>query len=214
MDYYTVVITDVLDEFSSTKPVPSAPPPSTTTTTAPTPFGNRPRNNTRVDAPPISIPGSGPRLESTTEEEALDENELSAEFARELAKGMENLMKEITTGLDPSQSTSGGKSKSAGEDSSSAGELTDEERMKAFKAAWEAMLVEGLNGTDDPSLPGLGELLGKEGVKPKGDVKDSGPSAPPSDFQSRIKQTMDKLKESESNLQVCGIPNLSACHNH
>ncbi|KAF9448086.1 hypothetical protein P691DRAFT_775685 [Macrolepiota fuliginosa MF-IS2] len=176
---------DFLDKFPKTKPVPSAPPPSATITSTPPTIGNRPRHNTRVDSAPISIPGTGPRLAATTEED-LNEDELSAEFARELAKGMESLMKEITNNGSTSTAKEG--------TNSSTDELTDEEKAQAFKAAWEAMLVEGLSGMD---ADGLGEPLDNDGVKPK----DAGTSAPPNDFQSKIKQAMGKLKESESNLQ-------------
>ncbi|KXN92039.1 Peroxisome biogenesis protein 19-1 [Leucoagaricus sp. SymC.cos] len=185
--------------------MPSAPPPSATTATSSTTFGNRPRTNTRVDAPPISMPGTGPKLQSTVEEETLDEGALSADFARELAKGMENLMQEITNGFATGDKTGSSSSNPTAGDGT---EMTDTERAKAdaerakaFKAAWEAMLVEGLNGGDDAGrLEKLGEPLGKDGVKAKGDSNGAGTSTG-NDFQSKIKQAMDKLKESESNLQ-------------
>lgn len=53
---------------------------------------------------------------------------------------------------------------------------SSEESARALKAAWEQMLVEGMDGD-----PGVGQ--------------DSG-------FQDKIKQAMNKLKESESSLQV------------
>ncbi|KAJ3572439.1 hypothetical protein NP233_g3083 [Leucocoprinus birnbaumii] len=191
---------DVLEDFGKpTKPIPSAPPPSATTATPSTTFGNRPRNNTRVDAPPISIPGKGPKLPTTTEEESLDEGELRDEFARELAKGMEDLMKEITNGIATGDKTTGDAAVAGDATAEGGQEMTDEGRQQAFKAAWEAMLVEGLNaggaGED------LGEPLGNEGVKSKG-ASSSGSTAPQmNDFQARIQQAMNKLKESESNLK-------------
>jgi peroxin-19 len=114
----------------------------------------------------------------------LDEDELSAAFSRELSIGMESLMREISGGS--------GEALSAGED--------DEEAQRTLKAAWEAMLVDGMDGMGN--LPGLEALLGQDW-----DGGDSSTSAAGSgeanDFQSKIKQAMDKLKESESNLQVC-----------
>lgn len=50
---------------------------------------------------------------------------------------------------------------------------------RALKAAWEQMLVEGMDGD-----PGVGQSSGDSG------------------FQDKIKQAVNKLKESESHLQV------------
>ncbi len=108
--------------------------------------------------------------------EDVDEDELTAEFTRELAKGMENLMKELQTeaGISESQGDS------------------EEERTRLLKAAWEAMLVEGMNGEGGEDVQ---QMMGSD-YKPK----DAGGGA---DFQSKIKQTMNKLKQSESDLKVC-----------
>ena len=53
------------------------------------------------------------------------------------------------------------------------------ENARALKAVWEQMLVEGMDGD-----PGVGQPSGDSG------------------FQDKIKQAVNKLKESESNLQV------------
>lgn len=53
------------------------------------------------------------------------------------------------------------------------------ENVRALKAVWEQMLVEGMDGD-----PGVGQATGDSG------------------FQDKIKQAVNKLKESESNLQV------------
>lgn len=73
------------------------------------------------------------------------------------------------------------------------------EQEKAFKAAWEAMLVEGMDG-----------MVG-EGMKP-GELPAFNPTASGSggekekekekDFAAGIRATMDKLKSSESALKV------------
>ena len=77
--------------------------------------------------------------------------------------------------------------------SSSDKDVTEEERNRAFKAAWEAMLVDGMDGNlGDGGLEGIGEAPGKS------ERKEGGPGG----FQDKIKQAMDKLKESESKAQV------------
>ncbi|KAG5652146.1 hypothetical protein H0H81_006130 [Sphagnurus paluster] len=184
---------DVLDQFtpaSKTNPpqspgAPPAPPPTAT-------FG-RPRTNTRVDAPPKSVPGGlGAGLDATAE---LDEDELSAEFSRELAKGMESLMREISGGSLPGEAAAEGEAP-----------VDDEEAVRAFKAAWEAMLVEGMDGMVGNDIAGLQEFLAKEGAP----ATSAGAEPPKNEFQNKIKQAMDKLKESESNLQAESAPKSGA----
>ncbi|KAJ7594482.1 Pex19 protein family-domain-containing protein [Mycena floridula] len=107
---------------------PPPPPPTATTTTS---FG-RPRTNTRVDQPPKSVPGSG--LDTTVEDNG---EELNAEFAKELAKGMENLMKELVR-----------------ESKDEPGATDDDEAKRALKA-WETMLIASMNemGPLDQAAP-------------------------------------------------------------
>ncbi|TRM59789.1 Pex19 protein family-domain-containing protein [Schizophyllum amplum] len=182
---------DVLDQFDPATPTyptpptaqsPSIPGPPPPTATKP-PF-QRKRTNTRVDTPPISVPGTGviPGLESTTEEG--DEDALTAEFAKELSKGMESLMKEL--------------GEEAVKERASAGkEISSEEQDRIFKAAWEAMLVDGMNGQGE-DLEALGDILGEAGVQPK-DAQRPEPAAS-NDFQAKIRQATQKLRESESNM--------------
>ncbi|KAF8900708.1 Pex19 protein family-domain-containing protein [Gymnopilus junonius] len=157
----------------------------------------RPRTNTRVDAPPASIPGptkKNPKLDSTAEEDEGEEGVLSSDdFAKELAREMENLVREIAG--DAPASVSGGTQGGEG-----AGDGDEEkERARAFKAAWEAMLVEGMNAN-------MG--LGEDG-RPVELQQPSSSSAPnrtaaaggDTSFQDRIKQATNKLKESESKFQ-------------
>ncbi|KAJ6542565.1 Pex19 protein family-domain-containing protein [Mycena capillaripes] len=170
---------DVLDQFSRapehpnpaaipTSPLspPPVPPPTATAQT----FG-RPRTNTRVDAPPVPIPGNG--LSNLAEgDESADADALAADFAAELAKGMESLMREISAG---------GATGSGGGDGAAA---PDE---AALKAAWEAMLIEEMDGmstaagTDAPATAGTGTGTGD-------------------DFQATIRQAMGRLREGESTL--------------
>lgn len=82
----------------------------------------------------------------------------------------------------------------------------DEETQRAFKAAWEKMLVEGMDGMGGNDLAGLEEFMRQDqGIS--GNIG-GGPSAPgtsadANDFQNKIQKAMGKLKESESNFQVC-----------
>lgn len=165
---------DVLDEFTA-KPVAPA-------TVAPQNIGGRPRTNTRVDALPSSTPGVGPPLDSTAE---LDEDVLSSEFAKELAKGMESLMREIgvEAGAPPPAPATDGAP-------------VDDERARAFKAAWEAMLVDEMNGkegAEDPLLT-FGEVLNKGQASTSATT---GASGSQENFQDKIKQAMDRMKEVE-----------------
>ncbi|KAF8964821.1 Pex19 protein family-domain-containing protein [Flammula alnicola] len=183
---------DVLSQFtpgqkgapiqSPLSPVASPPPPPPSAASTTTTFG-RPRTNTRVDAPPTSIPGSGSYLATADE---ADEDALSSEFTKELARGMESLMREIA------DEAAGSAQGDAAE-----GEVTEDERARAFKAAWEAMLVEGMDGNlGDGGLEALGE------TEPSAKAKEADAGAGTGGFQDKIKQAMDKLKESESKIKV------------
>lgn len=142
--------------------------------------------------PPPKYEGSGSKI---SEKDLPEADELQEDFARELAKGMEDLMREMGAGTESSEAD-GNK------------ELTQEEkeREKLFKAAWEAMLVDGMNGQGE-NLADLGDPLGNEGVKAKStSSQPSGSgSGDKTDFQQTIKQAMEKLKQTESGLKVRAI---------
>lgn len=192
---------------SSLSSPPPPPPPTATTTTSG--IKGRLRTNTRVDAPPESVPGSTKKsqttqLDSTTEEDEADDVLSSDDFARELAREMENLVREIA-GEPGSQEpgASGAVGDGAKDD--------EEERARAFKAAWEAMLVEGMDGNlGEDGLP-----IDPSSQKAAGSsTSGSGAAGAGTSFQDKIKQTMDKLKESESKFQVCYHPSpISPSHN-
>ncbi|KAF9531455.1 Pex19 protein family-domain-containing protein [Crepidotus variabilis] len=188
---------DVLDQFSA----PPAPPPtatlpsvsvfaSTSSSATANANANRPRTNTLATAPPTSLPGdSSTKLpdpfSSITEEE---EDELGKAFAEELLKGMEGLMKEVTSG--PTK-------ENEGKDIT----MSEEERNKALRAAWEAMLIEdmGEGGHGGTAEEYAGSASAKAAGTEKG--KTPGPSAGAGGaFQDKIKQAVDKLKESEEKL--------------
>lgn len=103
-------------------------------------------------------------LGSTNLDTAAEAEEDELDFSRELAKGMENLMRELSAE---------GSTAATDNDGSSA------DSVRALKAVWEQMLVEGMDGD-----PGVGQPSGDSG------------------FQDKIKQAVNKLKESESSLQV------------
>lgn len=178
---------DVLDQFSA----PPPPPPTAALATPSTGGANRPRTNTLTGAPPTSLPGDSSNkvpnpFVSISEEE---EDELSKAFTEELVKGMESLMKEVTQGSGAS-GVSGG-----GGDRKEEKEMTEEERNKAFKAAWEAMLIEELGQVGGEEFKGATTAA-------SGSSK-AGPSASASgggDFQDKIKQAMEKLRDSEEKL--------------
>ncbi|PPR07535.1 hypothetical protein CVT26_013559 [Gymnopilus dilepis] len=203
---------DVLSEFSSGKQPgqssaslstpPPPPPPSATTSTSTSntatstggPKG-RLRTNTRVDAPPESIPGPvrKSKLDSTTEEAEEDEILSSDDFARELAREMENLVREIAG------PAAGAEGQGAGSDGSNQDKDKDEEeRARAFKAAWEAMLIEGMNANLGLGEDGLPSDPSAQNNATGGSSSSSGAGT---SFQDRIRQTREKLKESESKLK-------------
>ncbi|THH13901.1 hypothetical protein EW146_g6368 [Bondarzewia mesenterica] len=143
--------TDVLDQFSTEAPKPS---------TAP--------------AAPMASSSTAPPAPT-------DANIFSDDFARELAQGMESLMREI-----------GG---AAGVEAGKAGDEEEEKlREEAFRREWEKMLAEGMDGT----MAGLGDSTGTNagaGKKAEGKVGDD-------EFQKNIRAAMQKLKESEDNLRA------------
>ncbi|KZT06690.1 Pex19-domain-containing protein [Laetiporus sulphureus 93-53] len=192
---------DVLEQFSA-PPAKAQPTPKST-------------NNPSSTAASTTSSSSGPRTSkspqpststSTNTAEPLD---FGADFEKELAAGMASLFREISTdaGLDPD----------ALKVEEGDGEMTEEERNRreAFQAAWERMLVEGMDGAMD-----VEELVGTSEGKGKGRETDLGADAmgsdgaeekagngnggavPEDDFQASIRKAMDKLKESDSNLQA------------
>ncbi|KAJ3892443.1 Pex19 protein family-domain-containing protein [Lentinula edodes] len=199
---------DVLSEFTTASlakptstavpisPLTSPPPPPPTATFAKA----RPRTNTRVDSAPISIPGTGAlqkevgiteRSEDTDDADYIpegpeDEAALSDAFTKELVKNMQDLMRELADEKTP-KSDKGNENKNE--------ETEEGEAERLMKAAWEAMLIEGMNGmTEPPPLPSTSKSTAASTSASGGGAA----SGAGSDFQSKIKQTMEKLKESEN----------------
>lgn len=172
----------MLDQFTPARPAaPAAPPPS-----AAPKFG---------PAPPPADEDDDPLM-------GLSEEQFGDEFAQELAKSMERLMSDLAaeSGLDASGADLG---RATGPD----GERTaaDEERDRKLQAAWEAMLIEGMNGQMDMGSMG-GRAVSEKKAGPALPSKDvaSGPSS--DSFQDSIRKAMDKLKQSESSHQVRTVP--------
>lgn len=117
--------------------------------------------------------------------------DLGEDFARELAEGMASLMREIAaeagSGPDDGEAKDGPQTEE------------DRKREEAFRRAWEEMIVEGLNGEAAPGGKGKekekADASAGAGAGAAADVKDD-------KFQSSIKKAMEKLKESESSLNV------------
>lgn len=81
--------------------------------------------------------------------------------------------------------------------------LTEEEReqQRRFKAAWEAMLVEGMGGEMDPESIAKGKASSSSGASAGTGVgADAGAGV--DDFQASIRKAMEKLKESDAHAQV------------
>lgn len=128
----------------------------------------------------------------------MEDLNIADTFTEELAKGMAALMREIAAESD----VGGG---GLGDDDGKTGPQTDQE--KAFREAWEKMLVEGMNESLEPEA-----LVGGEDAKGKakatgadvqtGEVAESTSAGRDDAFQESIRKAMNKLKESETNLQV------------
>lgn len=152
---------DVLDQFTPSKvPASSSSQPSTPTSTS---------------SPAVNVPTSS---QASKQKPSSANADFGAEFAKSLAEEMESLWRdiaqqEVNEGLND-------------EDEDETSEQR-EERERTLAAAWEAMLIEGMDGSADPSLTQGAPIAPKTGEK--------------DGFQSRIRNTMNKLKESESGLK-------------
>lgn len=174
------ILLDVLEQFNA-PPKPAAQVPASSS--APSSKGPP---SPLPPAPPTQAQGQG---KNTDPFAGLDDD-----FARELTRGMESLFRDIAqgAGLDDIPDLDKG-----GEN------VPDEEREKAFKAAWEAMLVEGMNGSlTAEELAGVGKSKNKasEGSSaPSGSDASAAASAGTGtdSFQENIRKAMEKLKESD-----------------
>lgn len=107
--------------------------------------------------------------------------DIEADFAKELAEGMESLWRDIA------------QHEGSGKENETSGQT--QERERSLAAAWEAMLIEGLDGSPPQGVSDVSAV-------PRAAEKDN--------FQSRIRNTMNKLKESESGLKSSDASSSSA----
>jgi peroxin-19 len=173
---------EVLDQFSparATSTIPTSTSKSSISTSTSTSIP-------RAPPPTATIPASD-------DSEAQDDNDddLTSAFTRELQRGMESLMREMVA-VDPSLQQAASGAGVTGTKSKSPGELAkDQER--AFKAAWEALLVQGMDGTEN-----AGGVVGEEFTPALSSSRRDGEGEGRPDFQSGIRATVNKLKSSES----------------
>ena len=170
---------DVLEQFNA-PPKPAAQP-----APAPTSSSHAPQTQAATTA---SAQGSQSQSKAPDPFAGLDED-----FARELTKGMESLFRDIAQGAGLDEIPDLGKVEEG---------ATDEEREKAFKAAWEAMLIEGMNGTlnaDDLAGMGAGKTPAPAAstASGSGTTASTGSGAGVDSFQENIRKAMEKLKESD-----------------
>ncbi|KAI0328775.1 Pex19-domain-containing protein [Cubamyces sp. BRFM 1775] len=161
---------DVLEQFNAPPKPAAKPAPASTAATSQTP----PTKDTTSTAP----------ISQQKKADPLGLEGLGDDFARELTKGMESLFRDIAQGAGLEDIPDLSKVEEG---------TTDEEKLKVFQAAWEEMLVEGMDGS-----------MSAEDVGDKGKAAESAPQAststssvPPGSFQESVKKMMEKLKESD-----------------
>lgn len=104
------------------------------------------------------------------------------DFAKQLAEGMEEFIKQLSDG--------------------GIGNITEEERKT--QEAWEKMLIEGMSGLHMNDAEASSSSTGSGGSSHE-------PPTSEDDFQKTIQQAMKKLKDSDSTLQVCLTPRSLCC---
>jgi peroxin-19 len=130
-----------------------------------------------VAAPAASTSSSAINL--TTLPPLSDGDAFNADFAEEFARQMEATLRELG-GDDVATSST-----------ASAGSSADvaKEQEEVFKKAWEKLLVDGLDGTGMDEKHDTASVAG--GMAGKEDP-----------FQKNIREAMERLKESDANIQV------------
>lgn len=153
---------------------------------------NEPAKNTKSEKPSNEAVASTSNTQSTKATTATDdgeeetEDQLNERFARELAEGMEALMK----GVNPEGLSAGGLDPAAGlGDGDGEGLPNEEEMMKQFE---QMMADMGFGG----GAPG-GSGTGASGSGQTASGSKQAPAAPPANFQDAIKSTMSRLRESD-----------------
>ncbi|KAI0916542.1 hypothetical protein AcV5_003003 [Taiwanofungus camphoratus] len=164
---------------------------------------SRTQSSTATAAPSPSVTSASKKesdVQSSAPKSALHElgdPDLSEDFARELAQGMESLMQEIAgeAGLGPEGAREG----ATGESDEQANE--EKKGEKALRAAW-AILIEGMSSSLNSDGGESSKGKGKPGQTEAGTSAAVDKEEKEDTFQASIKKAMEKLKESDSNLQA------------
>ncbi|PWN38053.1 Pex19-domain-containing protein [Meira miltonrushii] len=164
---------DILDEFN--EPAKVAP---TTKTEKPSSEPVASTSNTQ----------STKAATATEDGEEETEDQLNERFARELAEGMEALMKGVTPDGLPAHGLNPAAGQGEGEVE---GLPNEEEMMRQFE---QMMADMGFGGG---GAPGAASGPGASGSGPTASGSKQAPAAPPANFQDAIKSTMSRLRESD-----------------
>jgi len=156
-------------------------------------FTPPPSNLKQTGAPAVPSNAGTQEKPKDPSKSSLDFEDLSLDddFAKEFAKGLAELMRNVAAEPMPQSDEP---SKDGGGDPAK-----EQERELAFRKAWEDMLVKGMDESFDPQ-----DVAGTSSSSAKG--KEKGRTDVNADledgFQASIKKAMEKLKESDTNLQA------------
>ncbi|PWN20377.1 Pex19-domain-containing protein [Microstroma glucosiphilum] len=169
---------DVLDQFDPSSSTTPAKPAATTTTAS----QQLPSGRTRVE--------DGPQEDGLTPE---FDDLLSQQFAKELAKGMEDMFGAGAGAAAASGGSTAGPAAGAG---GAQPEMSEEEMMKQFEKIMQEM------GLGEEGMAALGGGSAAGAAPPAGTRGAAGGSAPstsgdPANFQDAIKSTMSRLRQSQ-----------------
>lgn len=176
---------DILDEFNA--PVQATAAPSGTTKDA-----KPPTTHSKVaDDSETGLP-LAPAGDSAADAET--EAELNERFAKELAQGMEALMKGVNPDGVGGGAAAAGQAPDVGEGAQGENLMSEEEMMKQFEQMMADM------GFGQPGAVGAGEpsaAAASTGGPSTRASAGAGPAQPPANFQDAIRSTMSRLRESD-----------------
>lgn len=188
---------DILDEFNESKskqqPSESRDTPTTSSSIIPPQANTAASTTTTTD--PSTLQGANDGAEET-------EEEMNERFARELAVGMEALMKGLGGTEGSGEQPDFSKLDSSSEKSATGNEnsFNEDEMMKQFEQMMADMGLGGMAGMD--GFPGATSSSSSSGGKavsiPPLTSGSSQAAPPPANFQDAIKSTMSRLRESDA----------------
>lgn len=201
---------DVLDQFTPAQTKSKAPSQVASSSGSTLPPGAGPSAGTSSTTGNLKTSGSvtpslvnPDDLTDIPDEADVAGDELAASFARELSLGMESLMRDLGAGgmdLSSLGAVPGGLAGQLDGLPKDGTALTAEEEKEnetVFKAAWEAMLVEGLGAEG----AGFGEAF-RGNPSTSSSASTAKPGEGEADFQKSIRQAMEKMKAGEAGLKV------------